>query len=77
MLNNKKILIVAHGNSLRALVMHLENLSPDIIMKVNIPTGVPLVYEFDDQIKVTKKYYLGDQDLIASKINKVANQGKK
>ena len=46
-------------------------------MKVNIPTGVPLVYEFDDQFKVTKKYYLGNQDLIASKINKVANQGKK
>lgn len=77
MLNNKKVLIVAHGNSLRALVMHLENLTPEKIMKVNIPTGVPLVYEFDDQFKVTKKYYLGDQDLIASKINKVANQGKK
>lgn len=76
MLNNKKVLIVAHGNSLRALVMHLENLSPDIIIKVNIPTGVPLVYEFDDQFKVTKKYYLGDQDIITSKINKVANQGK-
>ena len=76
MLNNKKVLIVVHGNSLRALVMHLENLSPDIIIKVNIPTGVPLVYEFDDQFKVTKKYYLGDQGLIASKINKVVNQGK-
>lgn len=76
MLNNKKVLIVAHGNSLRALVMHLENLSPDIIIKVNIPTGVPLVYEFDDPFKVTKKYYLGDQGLIASKINKVVNQGK-
>ncbi|MEI3536527.1 MAG: 2,3-bisphosphoglycerate-dependent phosphoglycerate mutase [Bacilli bacterium] len=76
MLNNKKVLIVAHGNSLRALVMHLENLSPDIIIKVNIPTGVPLVYEFDDQFKVAKKYYLGDQGLIASKINKVVNQGK-
>ena len=77
MLNNKKVLIVAHGNSLRALVMHLENLTPEEIMKVNIPTGVPLVYEFDDQFKVIKKYYLGDQELIASKINKVANQGKK
>lgn len=77
MLNNKKVLIVAHGNSLRALVMHLENLTPEKIMKVNIPTGVHLVYEFDDQFKVTKKYYLGDQELIASKINKVANQGKK
>lgn len=76
MLNNKKVLIVAHGNSLRALVMHLENLSPDIIIKVNIPTGVPLVYEFDDQFKVTKKYYLGDQGLIASKIKKVVNQDK-
>lgn len=76
MLNNKKVLIAAHGNALRALVMHLENLSPDIIIKVNIPTGVPLVYEFDDQFKVTKKYYLGDQGLIASKINKVVNQGK-
>ncbi|MCI5997587.1 MAG: 2,3-diphosphoglycerate-dependent phosphoglycerate mutase [Peptoniphilaceae bacterium] len=77
MLNGKRVLIAAHGNSLRALVKYFENLSDEEIIGVNIPTGVPLVYEFDDNFKVLKKYYLGNQDAINEKINSVANQTKK
>lgn len=58
LLANQKVIVVAHGNSLRAFVMHLENLSPDEIIKVEIPTGKPLVYELNDELKVLKKYYL-------------------
>lgn len=72
----KRVLIAAHGNSLRALVQYLENLSPEEILKVNIPTAVPLVYEFDENFQVIKKYYLGDQEAINAKIQGVANQGK-
>ena len=77
MLNGKRVLIAAHGNSLRALVKYFENLSDEEIIGVNIPTGVPLVYEFDDNFKVLKKYYIGNQDAINEKINSVANQTKK
>lgn len=72
----KKVLIVAHGNSIRALVKYFDNLSDKEIIDVNIPTGVPLVYEFDKNFKVTKKYYIGDQEAIAAKQAAVANQGK-
>ena len=72
----KRVLIAAHGNSLRALVMHFEKLTPEEIMKVNLPTGVPLVYEFDDAFHVVSKSYLGDPEIIAAKIGKVAAQGK-
>lgn len=72
----KRVLIAAHGNSLRALVKYLDNVSKEDIVKVNIPTGVPLVYEFDDDFKVTGHYYLGDQDAIKAKMAAVANQGK-
>lgn len=75
-LEGERVLIAAHGNSLRALVMYFEGLSPDDIMQVNIPTGVPLVYEFDKDFTVLKKYYLGDASLIAAKMEKVSNQGK-
>jgi 2,3-bisphosphoglycerate-dependent phosphoglycerate mutase len=77
MKEGKRILIAAHGNSLRALVKYIENISDDEIVGVNIPTGVPLVYEFDDNIKLISKKFLGDQDAIASKMTSVANQGKK
>ena len=77
MREGKRVIIAAHGNSLRALVMHFEKLTPDEIMKVNLPTGVPLVYEFDDNFNVISKRYLGDPEVIAAKINKVAAQGKK
>ena len=75
--DGKRVLIVAHGNSLRVLVKYIENISDADIVDVNIPTGVPLVYEFDDDMNLISKKYLGDQDAIASKINSVANQGKK
>ncbi|MBK5254090.1 MAG: 2,3-diphosphoglycerate-dependent phosphoglycerate mutase [Peptostreptococcaceae bacterium] len=76
MKNGKKVLIVAHGNSIRALAYHFEKLSEKEIMEVNVPTGVPLVYEFDDEFHFIKTEYLGDPELIKSKIQSVANQGK-
>ena len=73
----KRVIIAAHGNSLRALVKYFDNLTPDEIIGVNIPTGVPLVYEFDDDFNVIRHYYLGDQDALKAKMDAVANQGKK
>lgn len=72
----RRVIIAAHGNSLRALVKYFENLTPEQILEVNIPTGIPLVYEFDRDFKVVHKQYLGDTEAIAAKINSVANQGK-
>ncbi|MDO9087910.1 MAG: 2,3-diphosphoglycerate-dependent phosphoglycerate mutase [Anaerolineaceae bacterium] len=72
----KKIVIVAHGNSLRALVKHLDNVSEDEIVSLNIPTGVPLVYELDENLKPITHYYLGDQEAIQKAMDAVANQGK-
>lgn len=72
----KRVLIAAHGNSLRALVKYLDNVSKEDIVKVNIPTGVPLVYEFDDDFNVIGHHYLGDQAAIKAKMAAVANQGK-
>ena len=71
------MLIAAHGNSIRALVKHLDGIADDAIVGVNIPNGVPLVYELDEQLKPIKSYYLGDQDAIAAAAAAVANQGKK
>ncbi|MFU0828224.1 MAG: 2,3-bisphosphoglycerate-dependent phosphoglycerate mutase [Lachnoclostridium sp.] len=76
MLAGKRVLIVAHGNSIRSLVKYLDNLSEKEIVEVNIPTGTPLVYEFDDNFKVTDKFYLGDQEAIKAQMEQVANQGK-
>ncbi len=73
-LENKSVLIVAHGNSLRALVKFLKNISDEDIISLNIPTGIPLVLELDENLKVVKDYYLGDQEKIAQKVNSVANQ---
>jgi 2,3-bisphosphoglycerate-dependent phosphoglycerate mutase len=72
----KKIVIVAHGNSLRALVKHLDQISEDEIVSLNIPTGVPLVYELDENLKPITHYYLGDQEAIQKAMDAVANQGK-
>lgn len=72
----EKVIIAAHGNSLRALVKHLDKMSEDEILELNIPTAVPLVYEFDENMKPIKHYYLGDQAEIAAKAAAVANQGK-
>lgn len=72
----KRVLITAHGNSLRALVKEFDRLSGDEIAGVNIPTGVPLVYEFAPDFTVRNKMYLGNAAAIAAKESKVANQGK-
>lgn len=74
--SGKKVIIAAHGNSLRALVKHLDQLSEDEILKLNIPTGVPLVYELDADLKPLGSRYLGDQEAIAAAMASVANQGK-
>ena len=73
----KRVIIAAHGNSLRALVKYFDDLTPEEILGVNIPTGVPLVYEFDENFKAVKHYYLGDQEALKAKMEAVANQGKK
>ena len=72
----KKVIIAAHGNSLRALVKYLDNISEEEIVGLNIPTGIPLVYELDDDLKPIKHYYLGDPDEIAKAAAAVAAQGK-
>jgi len=72
----KRVLIVAHGNSLRALVKYLDNLSDQEITKLNIPTGVPLVYQLNDELKPLQHFYLGDQEAVAKKAAAVADQGK-
>jgi 2,3-bisphosphoglycerate-dependent phosphoglycerate mutase len=72
----KRLLIAAHGNSLRALVKYLDDVSDEQITKMNIPTGIPLVYELDENLKPIKSYYLGDPDAVKAAQNAVANQGK-
>jgi 2,3-bisphosphoglycerate-dependent phosphoglycerate mutase len=74
--SGKKVIIAAHGNSLRALVKHLDDVPDNEIVNLNIPTGIPLVYELDDDLKPIKHYYLGDADAIAKALQSVANQGK-
>jgi len=71
-----RVLIVAHGNSLRGLVKYLDQMSEEAITALNIPTGVPLVYELDDELKPIKHYYLGDQEAVAKAAEAVANQAK-
>ncbi len=73
----KRIVIAAHGNSLRALVMYLDKMSKEEVLGLNIPTATPLVYEFDDNLNPIKHYYLGDQEALKAKMEAVANQGKK
>lgn len=72
----KKVIIAAHGNSLRALVKYLDNVSDEDIVGLNIPTGIPLVYELDQDLKPLKHYYLGDPDEVAKAAAAVAKQGK-
>ena len=72
----KSVIIAAHGNSLRALVKYLDNISDADIVELNVPTGVPLVYELDDDLRPLKNYYLGDQAAIAAAMQAVAGQGK-
>jgi len=72
----RKVLIAAHGNSLRALIKHLDNVSDDDIVNLNIPTGQPLVYELDDDLRPIRHYYLGDAAEIEAAMAAVAAQGK-
>ncbi|MDD4494728.1 MAG: 2,3-diphosphoglycerate-dependent phosphoglycerate mutase [Eubacteriales bacterium] len=72
----KRVIIVAHGNSLRALVKYFDCISDNDIIDVNIPTGVPLVYEFDKKLSVIHKYYLADENVLKAKMDTVADQGK-
>ena len=72
----KRVIIAAHGNSLRALVKYLDNVSDEDIIGVNIPTGQPLVYELDANLRPLKHYYLGDEEAIRAAMAAVANQGK-
>lgn len=72
----KKVIIAAHGNSLRALVKYLDNVSDKDIVGLNIPTGLPLVYELDDNLKPIRNYYLGDPEEVKKAMEAVANQGK-
>ena len=74
--SGRKVVIAAHGNSLRALVKYLDDISDKDIVELNIPTGVPLVYELDDKLEAVRHYYLGDQAEIEAKMKAVAAQGK-
>jgi 2,3-bisphosphoglycerate-dependent phosphoglycerate mutase len=74
--SGQRVIIAAHGNSLRALVKYLDNISDDDIVELNIPTGVPLVYELSDDLKPIKHYYLGDPEEIRKAAEAVAQQGK-
>ncbi len=72
----KRVVIAAHGNSIRALVKYLDNIADDAIVGVNIPNGIPLVYELDDELKPIRNYYLGDAEAAAKAAAAVASQGK-
>ncbi len=74
--SGKNVIISAHGNSLRALVKYLDNISEDEIVKLDIPTGIPLIYELNDDLKPIQHYYLGDPEAVKKATEAVANQGK-
>ena len=75
--SGQRVIIAAHGNSLRALVKYLDNVSEADIVELNIPTGMPLVYELDDDLKPLNRYYLGDPEKVKAAMDAVAAQGKK
>jgi 2,3-bisphosphoglycerate-dependent phosphoglycerate mutase len=72
----RRLLVAAHGNSLRALVKHLDGIADEEISQLNIPTGIPLVYELDDDLRATRSYYLGDPEAARKAAEAVANQAK-
>jgi len=73
--SGKRVIIAAHGNSLRALVKYLDNIPDDVIPGLNIPTGMPLVYELDETLKPIRNYYLGDEEKVKKAMEAVAKQG--
>jgi len=74
--SGKRVVISAHGNSLRGLVKYLDNVPDDVIPNTNIPTGIPLVYELDEELNAVKHYYLADEAEVKAAMERVANQGK-
>jgi 2,3-bisphosphoglycerate-dependent phosphoglycerate mutase len=72
----ERVLVSAHGNSLRALIKYFDGMSDDDIVGVNVPTGIPMVYELEDSLKAIRRYYLGDAEAVAKATHAVANQGK-
>jgi len=72
-----QVIVAAHGNSLRGIVKYLKNISDEDIVGLNLPTGIPYVFEFDDQMNLLKDYFLGDPEVIKKLMEEVANQGKK
>ncbi len=74
--SGKRVVVAAHGNSLRALVKYLDDIDEQTIVELNIPTGIPLVYELDDRLKPIRHYYLGDPAAAAAAAARVANQAK-
>lgn len=74
---HKEVLVTAHGNSLRGIVKYLKNISDEDIIGLNLPTGIPYVFEFDDNMNLLKDYFLGDPEVIKKLMDEVANQGKK
>src|SRR5205823_14856083 len=74
---DERVLIAAHGNSLRALVKHLDNIGESEIVELNVPTGIPLVYELDDELTPLNRYYQGDPEKVRAAMDAVAAQGKK
>jgi len=73
--SGQRVLVVAHGNSLRALVKYLDNISDEAIPELNIPTGIPLVYELDGDLRPLQHYYLGDKEAVKKAAEAVARQG--
>jgi 2,3-bisphosphoglycerate-dependent phosphoglycerate mutase len=72
----KNIIICAHGNSLRALIKYLDNMSEEAIVELNLPTGIPLVYELNDDLTIKTHYYLGDSEIVEKAAKAIAEQGK-
>jgi len=77
LIERKQVVVAAHGNSLRGIVKYLKNISDEDIPSLNLPTGIPYVFEFDDNMKLLKDYFLGDPELIKKLMEEVANQGKR
>ncbi len=76
LLSGKSVVVCAHGNSLRAICKHFDNLSEEEVINLNIPTALPLVYELDSELKPIRHYYLASDEEVKAKLEAVANQGK-
>lgn len=77
LMHHKEIVVAAHGNSLRGIIKHLKNISDTDIISLNLPTGIPYVFEFDEQMNLTKDYFLADEETLRQLMEEVANQTKK